>query len=319
MKNREITHVCMVETVYTLFLYMLLVGEEDFEHTFFFCSLSLPVEIREKLPQSHCFKLPQKRYKRWLFRIFLYYTSPLRWRFIKRSVIYGSDNYLFSSGIVRNNSLIIVEDGTSNYSLTSVNSKMYVLRKWLMGIIAAHGCGGRAPNVIKIFLTGLLPIPAEIGSKVELFSIRGRWENLSVSYQKKILNLFSLSFNIIQDLRRYSEILFTQPMYEDGLLRKEEEIALYKQLLSDCDKRKLVIKVHPRDCLDYQKLFPEAYILNTKVPMELLSICGVQFKEVYTVFSTAALSLPYKANIHFLGTSVHPNLLINRGLIEYNG
>ncbi len=45
MSNKEITHVCLVETVYTLFLYMLLVEEEDYEHTFFFCSSLLPAEI----------------------------------------------------------------------------------------------------------------------------------------------------------------------------------------------------------------------------------------------------------------------------------
>ena len=318
MSNKEITHVCLVETVYTLFLYMLLVEEEDYEHTFFFCSSLLPAEIKKKLPQSHCFKLPHKRYHKWIFRILLYYTSALRWPFIRRCTIYGSDNYLFSSGIIRNNRLNLLEDGTSNYSLTYVDPKLYTLRSWLMGSIAACGCGGRAPNVEKIYLTGLLSIPEEIRSKVELFSVRDHWEKLTVTYQRKILSLFDISIDVIRDLRRYTDVLFTQPMYEDGLLIKEEEIALYKQLLSNSNKCKLVIEVHPRDKMDYRDLFPDAYILKTKVPMELLSILGVQFKEVYTVFSTAALSLPYKANIHFMGTSVHPNLVKHRGIIEYD-
>ena len=34
MSNKEITHVCLVETVYTLFLYMLLVEEEDYDSFF---------------------------------------------------------------------------------------------------------------------------------------------------------------------------------------------------------------------------------------------------------------------------------------------
>lgn len=320
MKNTEITHVCIVETVYTLFLYMILVGEKSFEHTFFFCSLQLPDQIRDRLPRVHCFHVPQSRFKKWLFRVWLYVYSPFRWQFIKRCWIYGSDNSLFSSGIIGCNDFRLIEDGASNYAIYPPDASiglMHHLKKWFMGPLAAYNCGGRAYNVKKIFLTGALPIPSDIQSKVEVISVETLWKQLSLSYRNRIMDLFGISLTELQTLRGYSEVLFTQPMFEDGLLRKEEEIALYQNLLVKSNLKKLVIKVHPRDTLDYGQLFPDSYVLKTKIPMELLSILGVKFKEVYTVFSTAALTLPYQANIHFLGTSVHPNLLRYRGLIEY--
>ena len=41
MKNPKVTHVCLVETVYSLFLYMLIVSKKDFEKTFFFFTVSI--------------------------------------------------------------------------------------------------------------------------------------------------------------------------------------------------------------------------------------------------------------------------------------
>lgn len=317
MKKPKVTHVCLVETVYSLFLYMLIVSKEDFEKTFFFCSNLLPSDIVCKLPYVHQFKIPAKRYQKWLFRIKLYWTSKWRWPFVRTCNIFGSDNYLFSSGIVRENEMTLIEDGASNYSLLPSSSRLYWVKRLLMGTIAANGCGGVAPNIHKILLTGLLPIPILIRDKVELISISEKWIKLPVDYQRFILTFFDTSFAEISKMKNYTGVLFTQPMFEDGLLSKSEEIALYKKLLSDADVSKLVVKVHPRDTLDYKILFPNAYIYKQKTPMELLTILGVRFKDIYTVFSTAALSLPYKANIHFLGTTVHPNLLRCRGRIEY--
>ena len=308
----------MVETVYTLFLYLILVKEEDFNHTFFFCSDALPELVRCKLPHHHCFKLPKRRWHRWLFRIWLYYTAPLRFPFIKQSHIYGSDNYLFSSGIARSYDLILVEDGLSNYSLIQVTSLLYKPRRILMGQIAAEGCGGVSPTVKKIMLTGLLPVPALIQDKTEIFSVINKWNRLSSSYRTRILSLFDCLAEELEEISSYQDILFTQPMVEDGLITLEDELNLYRTLLAGCNQSKLLIKVHPRDTLDYSKFFPEAKVWRSLVPMELISLLGIQFQEVYTVFSTAALSLPYKTHIHFMGTSVHSNLLRMRGLIEYS-
>lgn len=317
MSSQKITHVCLVETVYSLFLYMLLVSKEDFEKTFFFCSNLLPSDVVCKLPNVHCFRIPAKRYLKWIFRIKLYWTSQWRWPFVKRSQIYGSDNYLFSSGIVRENNMILIEDGANNYSLMSYKTRSHRIKRILMGSIAANGSWGISPNVTKIFLTGLLPIPVQIQNKVELLSIEEKWKKLSVDYQKYILDFYDTSFDDISELRNYVGVLFTQPMYEDGLISKSEEIALYNSLLVGVDMSKLVIKVHPRDTLDYRRLYPKAYVFKKMMPMELLNILGVKFQNVYTVFSTAALSLPYKTHIHFLGTAAHPNLLRLRGVVEY--
>lgn len=308
----------MVETVYTLFLYLILVGESVFNHTFFFCSDALSEFVRCKLPHYYCFKLPRCRWKRWIFRIWLYYTVPLRFPFIKRSNIYGGDNYLFSSGIASSHDLILLEDGLSNYSLIPANRLLYKLRRILMGQIAAEGCGGVSPTVKKIMLTGLLPIPKQIQDKTEIISVIDRWNGLSPSYRARILGLFNCSTEELEEISSYQNILFTQPMVEDGLITLEDELNLYRTLLVDCDQSKLLIKVHPRDTLDFSKYFPEAKVWHSLLPMELVSLLGIRFQEVYTVFSTAALSLPYKTHIHFMGTSVHSNLLRMRGLIEYS-
>lgn len=316
--KKNVSNVCMVDTIYTLFLYMIIVGEKKFNETFFFCSQTMPQEIIEKLNQYHCFKFPKQEWGKRLFRIILFWSAKYRFPFLKYCKIYGGDNYFFSSGIVGNRKMILIEDGIANYSISSPILKPSWIKRHLMGPIAAEGSGGISTRVEKIILTGLSSIPKQIKEKVEIVSIQQQWNILSENYKEFILSLFNFSLSMIDTISKYDNIFLTQPMAEDGLITKEEEVNLYKRLLEKCNKKSLLIKVHPRDTINYQEIFPEAYILNAKIPMEVITLIGIHYKDVYTVFSTAALSLPYKTNIHFMGTSVHPNLLKHRGLIEYN-
>ena len=317
-KTVTFKNVLIIDTIYTLFLYMLLVSQVEFEQTFFFISDKLPDDIYRKLTNSYRFKTPKNRLELWMFRFFLFITSSLRWKFIKNAIIYGVDNSIFSSGLVKNNPMILLEDGASNYSIKKNKSKFFLLKKLLFGNIAAYGCGGISPNIKKILLTGLLPIPIVIKEKVEIFSPYDLWDYSSKDKRRFIMDFFDVSDSDVKIMSNFNSILFTQPLSEDSFLLFEEKKDLYLQLLQNCNKSKLLIKVHPRDKMDYKSIFKESYIFNKNIPMELLTMLGITFEHVYTIFSTAALSLPYKTNIHFMGTTIHPKLVKSHGIIDLN-
>lgn len=309
--------VCLANTPYMLLVYLLYIGIERFKNTFFFCSEELPKELRDKLNCYTFYKCRVYIFKL-IYRFWIKISACMHWPFLKESYIYGGDHYFFSSALVRGNEITLIEDGISNYSITHYRIKYKKLKRFLFGDLAAANNFGISHNVKKIILTGISNIPIEIQDKTQVIDLRSIWNSLALRDKNYILDLFDMPFKKLHILKMYDSILFTQPLYEDGILSIEEELQLYHKLLAECDTSKLVIKTHPRDKKDYSKIFPKAFIFKSIIPMELVSFCGIKFSEVYTIFSTAALQLPYQTNIHFLGTKVHTKLLDRFGPIQYS-
>lgn len=70
-------------------------------------------------------------------------------------------------------------------------------------------------------------------------------------------------------------ILYTQPISEDGYVKEETKIKIYKELVEYYSKYgKVFIKVHPRDTTQYD--FPKEMILRGNYPSELLNVLGIK-------------------------------------------
>ena len=66
-------------------------------------------------------------------------------------------------------------------------------------------------------------------------------------------------------------------------------------------------KPHPRDLLDYEKLFPDCVVLDRKFPMEILNyIEGLVFCRVISVF-TVVHSIRFAKEIIYLGEDFMDN------------
>ena len=309
--------VCLANTPYILLVYLLYIGIDRFKNTFFFCSEELPKELRDKL-NCHTFYKHRTDIIQLIYRFWIKISARVHWPFLRGANIYGGDHYFFSSAIVGGNEMTLIEDGISNYSIVHYRIRYKKLKRFLFGELAAANNFGISSSVKKIILTGISNIPIEIQNKTQVIDLRYIWNGLTLKDKNYVLDLFDMSFKKLHILKMYNSIFFTQPLYEDSILSLEEELRLYHKLLAECDTSKLVIKTHPRDKKDYSKIFPKAFIFKSIIPMELVSFCGIKFSEVYTIFSTAALQLPYQTNIHFLGTKVHTKLLDRFGPIQYS-
>ena len=72
-------------------------------------------------------------------------------------------------------------------------------------------------------------------------------------------------------------ILYTQPISEDGYVKEEIKIKIYKELVEYYSKYgKVFVKVHPRDTTQYD--FPKEMILRGNYPSELLNVLGIKSK-----------------------------------------
>lgn len=104
--------------------------------------------------------------------------------------------------------------------------------------------------------------------------------DFSEEEKKQLLALFVNDQDRIEIERLIKEadgVLYTQPISEDGYVKEEAKIRIYKELVEYYSKYgKIFIKVHPRDTTQYD--FPEEMTLTGNYPSELLNILGIKFK-----------------------------------------
>lgn len=309
------TRVCITNNMYCLLQYLLLSSVEEIEHTYFFFGSSVKKDISKHYHHTYLLRssfLPYYALK----KIIINYCKYMIWPFLRHCTIWGQDNTPYSSSLVGNKKITMIEDGVMNYTRIPYKKSFHILRYLAYGKIESQSSFGYNDCVSKIYLTGILPIPDLLKEKVEIYNPMVLWDNCSAEKKKIILNNFNMEEKDIEILKSYSKILFTQPLSEDRLMSEEEKINIYNDIISQAGC--VLIKTHPREKTDYKKLYPNCIVFNKTVPFELFNMLGIHFDDVYTVFSTAALTLPYNTKIHFLGTKIHPKLLEIYGDVKYN-
>lgn len=304
-KSSPYSRVCIVNTVYSLLLYLLISSEAEISSTFFFLSDGIPEATRRQLPHYH---LPERRifkskYLHAIFLLLFKYYAILRWPFKKKAAFFGHDHLMMSPAIIGNNDITLLEDGIGNYSLHPCPDKITLFHKWINGNFC-KGRFGYNQNTRKILLTNLMPLPYE-DPRVEFINPRELWEKAGKEKQNRIFQYFSCYSEDFAVFEGKETIVFTQPFSEDNFISKEEKVNVYRTILQHYDPEKTIIKTHPReDSSLYKTHFPAFTLFDKKIPMELLSLSGIKFKTAVTAFSTAALNLNYPLQIDWYGTEI---------------
>ena len=98
-------------------------------------------------------------------------------------------------------------------------------------------------------------------------------------------------------------LLLSEPLCD---LETRERI--FKDIIRDyCQDCVVLIKPHPRDILDYKKIFPEQIVIEGKFPMEVLNfIPGITFNKVVSVF-TVPDAIKFAGEKVFLGEDFMDN------------
>ena len=312
-KMGEVTHVCIVDSLYSLLIYLLVINEDIFRKTFFFFDRPIPLQIAKRFPMFYRVEWPRKNISKVLKLLYLRITKSWRFPFLKTAEIYCLDNLQLTSALVGNRKFNVLEDGVENYTLLRPR-KLGVLKKIVGGPLMGKHPFGYSDSAKKVILTGLSAIPLPLRDKTEIIDINEKWDNLVTEFKRLIKELYGLSENMICDFKECNSVLFTQPLSEDGAISEEEKIDIYKEIIGE---KKIAIKPHPREKTNYSVIFPHNTILEPTIPIELLSFVGVRFKDVYTIFSTAVLAFPYRLNIHVYGTIVNQSLVNRFGDIRY--
>ena len=131
-------------------------------------------------------------------------------------------------------------------------------------------------------------------------------DNLSVEGKDILVKLFiedleEIKTKISAGNGRNTILLLTEPLCELDVRERifKDCIELYGKI--DGEEPVVLIKPHPRDVLDYRKVFPEYIVLDGKFPMEVLNfIPGLRFRKVISVF-TVVHAIQFAEEIVYLG------------------
>lgn len=312
-RYKWVKRVCVVDSAYSLLIYFLISSVEDIKSTFYFWSKGVPEQVRSYFKISSHFYLQPKHLGR-VYRFLNYHIIfPIKWSFLLRNNIriFGHEHLPFSSSIIRNHTISIIEDGLRNYNgVKAFPKKHRKLNAFLYGkSYINEDYAFKEEWCQEEYLTGIdLKSPCCRSQKAKIISLKGLWNSSPKDKQNLILSIYDLTPSDIVMLRSKKSILLTQPYSEDNVITEDEKINVYKSKLEKVDTSSLLIKPHPRETTDYTKYFPGVSVFTKKVPMELLFLLGVKFDKAYTINSTAIYNLPSDTKKIIWGESINKKI-----------
>jgi hypothetical protein len=326
MATIKYTRACIIDSLYSLFLYLLISSKSDLEKTFFFFSGGVDFSIRKNFPNHFSFDLWDRKNKwlKYLYMVYLRCFSTFRWSFLKKAELFGFDHLYFCPGLIRKRPYTLIEDGLGNYiELTLLKKENLSLKdlfcKIFFGSLSIYGYRlGNNKVVKKIILTGMKDLPPNIDKdKVEIINIHKLFSSLPDDYKSKIISLFNIEDATIKMLKKKKYILFTQTFDVDNIISEREKINIYEKIIKKYNLDDLVIKKHPREKTDYKKYFPDVLVFEKPIPMEIISLLGIRFHTAITISSGSVFLFNYPIQVDWIGTSIHPNIEKRYGIINY--
>lgn len=306
--SKKHKNICLVTTVYSFFLYLLIKGYN--EDDIFIFTAWFPKEVSKNIKHI---QMPPVAFKGKKFAelnslsgiykniigFFGYFYGYLKLRillFIKTFncdiEVYGHAQTPFSYIFFENTSNII-EDGVENY--TAEICETHKINRLLDAFLHVCGiyylnineCYGSHKNVKNVYLTNEFTHPL-LKDKVKVIDIKKLWNNKSEADKKKILEIFNVNIEGI-DFNKKTALLLTEPLSEGHLisLTKEEEIDIYREMIEKFKDYQVIIKPHPRDTKDFEKIFPNMKIIDKSFPVEILTMININPTVVCSIVSTA--------------------------------
>lgn len=312
--KKKTKRICVVDSVYSLFLYYLICGINS-EDLFIF-SAGVAKSIRKNInhiyfihyrnddiPKSNLIHIILKR----LIIIFKRAYGIIRLRIIlwfkTRNYdieVYGQANLNFSFPLYEYEKSYLIEDGVLNYmelGVPTYNKRKFDKLLKFMGFYVENYNEnfGTHKNIKKVYLTQN-EVPEVIKNKTEVIDMKKLWMEKSDDEKNKILEIYNIK-DVINQIEDNPTLLLTQCISEDNILPLDEEISMYKELIQKQNTQNIIIKTHPRERKNYHTIFPEFPVIDQPFPLEILKCIDLHIKKVITISSNATLNFADESEI----------------------
>lgn len=264
------SNICLVGTPYGLLLYLLYI--KDPVNTFYFVEGLYPLKDAADTLRSYgapCLMMTYNEHVPYE-SIFANNAFSTICREHREIPFYGQDTVPSIPKMAGKN-FIMYEDGKTSY-----------IGRDKLNATKGYSVYTFEPNIERILFAGLLEVPEDIRSKAEMIDIEKLWNAKSDKEKDFILNVFGFNYSELNNVLSSGRntMLFTQGFSNVGKATEENQIALYRDILSHYDQEKVIIKPHPNDVINYSDYFKECVVLPSKLPAELLKLCKLPIERV---------------------------------------
>ena len=308
-RHKKFSNVCYFASTYSLLLYLCYISEEEFNNTFFVFSETFPEDIAKNFSNS-CFipKYKESTYfyvpKKWLISKFY------KWLFIprinKKTRVFCQDHTTMLQLLIGQHPYTVVAESPTMVELLLLHAPteqkkliwkhriLDVVNRTLLGPVYGHTFGNNA-----LCFSALVADEESVnylkGKTVTVMNIFDAWNKKSQAERDLFMRLYGISSSDLQVLKSKRIIVFTQPFMP--YMTIEENTKYMAALINKYPHKDMVIKIHPRDEIDYESLFPDVMVCRLRVPSQLFDMLGVRFEIAATYFSTAVLDISYDVRI----------------------
>ena len=314
MKKR-FERLCLPVTVYSLFLYLMSCTEEEIEKTFFLFGGAIPFSVKSKFNNSYSLKeydrtglMASKIYRECV------YLRYVKWFVIphnRRLKLFVQDHLKFCSYIIGKREYTLLEDAPHS-NVFFVNGMMdsldhnrrnmahYKLARWFYGPVYGHSFG-RNEQCTDILLWKYDDTPFLKSKNCHIVDLQEAWNNICEKKRLFLYNIWDINDDEIKELKKYPCVLITQPFYKIKGMDLVTNAVIYKSIAEKYPPQKLLIKTHPRDDFDYERILPGYTIFRKPIPLQLISLFGIRWEKVVTVNSSSVLDFDYPLEIDWYG------------------
>lgn len=316
--------VCIVDALYPLFLYLLYSTEEEVADTLFFFGRTIPESLAQQVGSfvyGTAFE-PDDEGRRLDHRILI---SRLKFMLInllcvRGRKVFAQDHLSFAEMLLCRRRYIHLEDAPGSYlaileRLKAAPAKPWTFRNyWLVGSLRGRFFGTN-PQCVNRLITRReeLDHPLTAGRRHEYVDLVARWQALAPARREWFLKLFGVTPEVLDLIRSFDVVFFTQPIQADCGLTDEEMKDVMEEVFRACGTCQILIKVHPRDAFDYARAFASVKVLRTSAPMQLLNFVCRPFRKAATICSTSVFMLPQTTEVLWLGTKIHQKIASRYG------
>ena len=315
--KEKLKYSCIVDTVFSLLLYLLYTDNEDGKKTFFCVGDSVGSSIAERLPNCFFLHHPHSRLGVVKLRIkSIYYRIKIR-----KTQKYAQD-HIYGVMLIGHSKYTLLEDGIGFFNRIKKETRIpfwmnyfgkksmikKIYRRLMYGSIIYDKILGINDQCVNRIITTQESINSEFirGRSHEVVDIGCLWRSSSITRKKFILNVFGVSDEIITTIEQSSVLFLTSPFMEDVGISEEECYELLKPFYEKYINEKICIKPHPRESrFSYEKFFPKAIVIRTHIPMELFSVMGTKIGKIVSEGSSAICSLPSSMEIEYVDFSIN--------------
>ena len=321
--------ICSVSTLYSLLLYLLYSKEEDIRKTFFFFHSSIPDEVSNNF-KDQSYKKPvfsTKISQNAMFRLLVLYRYQKFFKlpsFIGKQ-LYMQDHLEYSPILIGTKKYTLIEDapgalkfyehgywGTRDREIQSYSSYKY--KQILCGPTMCKTFGHN-DQCTDVLLSTKYDLDYLKKKTLHYVNVKEKWNEISSEKKDYICRILSIDKNVIDTLKSRKIILFTQPLYK-GAVKMNVHEDLHRRLIAKYPQEDLLIKPHPRDLFSYETAYPNAVVVRTPLPSQLLYLLGIKFEKAVTLFSTAVFDMGYDLQIDWYGAECHPDVLKYCGHVD---